>query len=141
MTYPVFRGFDLEPYEHPLALLSRLYIFGDKYLIPGLTTHADTRLSWELLKNSWTGEDFLLAVQSIYAMAGRRTVNLRKVFLSRARSRLEELVNEPLFVEIVRSLPEFTVRLGDVVRGKTRRRPEPKYVRKQNRRRLGVKRR
>ena len=126
---------------HPLALLSRLYIFGDKYLIPSLTDRAGDKLTAELWKDGWTCEDFLLAVQSIYAMAGRRTVNLRKVFLSRARSRLDELVVEPLFVEIVRYLPEFTARLGNVVRGRTRRQPQLKCTRKQNRRRVGAKRR
>ena len=126
--------FYLKPYAHPLALLCKVYVFADKYLITGLGEQAQSKLLAELSKNSWECDDFLLAVRQIYAMAGRRTVGLRRFISKRARDRLDELVNEPLFVNIVRDLPEFTACLGSVVRGRARRRrPSRKGARRRNR--------
>ena len=118
--------FNLKPHAHPLKLLTGLYIFADKYLITGLSEKAQSRLYKELFGADWTGEDFLLAVRQIYSMPGRRTFRLRMFFSKRARDRLDELVNEPLFVNIVRDIPEFTACLGSVVRGKSRRRRRSK---------------
>lgn len=142
MDSPKCFRFNLKPYAHPLTLLSRLYMFGDKFLVIRLTDLAGNKLIEELSKDSWACEDLLRAVQCLYAMTGRRTVGLRKVFLSKARKRLDELVNEPLFLEIVRNVPEFTACLGNVVRGRTRRRPQQRSsTRGRRQRRPKVKRR
>ena len=141
MSDPYKYKFDLRPYAHPLKLLSKVYTFGDKYLVTDLAERARSKLLVELSKSGWSCKDFLLAVQCIYAMTGRRTVGLRRFLLGLARSRLDELVVEPLFVDIVRNLPEFTACLGSTVRGRTRRRQPQRSDNKRIRKQLRAQRR
>ena len=124
--------FDLRRHAYPLALLSGLYVFADKYLIDGLFEQSHSKLLVELSKNSWSCNDFLQAVRLIYTMNGKRTVGLRRYLSKRARGKLDKLVKEHLFLDIVRDLPEFTACLGSFSKGRARRRLSRGGIRRRN---------